>query len=183
VYALVYLQPLPPMSQQILYGCGSLRTGGNSHSSLSKQSHAGLRHDIPIPTQLTPGDMVASGMNAGYRHAQVAQIAATALGIPLSAVFIAETATDKVPNASSTAASASSDLYGAAGGLSFLNSSLLSTGANLCVAAWSRGPHGDLGVFLWGGRANRETAHQRETNHTPGTPRPISLSWLECSHK
>ena len=48
-------------------------------------------------------------------HTKVAQIAATALGLPLSAVFIAETATDKVPNASSTAASASSDLYGAAG--------------------------------------------------------------------
>ena len=51
-------------------------------------------------------------------HTKVAQIAATALGLPLSAVFIAETATDKVPNASSTAASASSDLYGAAGNLS-----------------------------------------------------------------
>lgn len=48
-------------------------------------------------------------------HTKVAQIAAAALGLPLSAVFIAETATDKVPNASSTAASASSDLYGAAG--------------------------------------------------------------------
>lgn len=48
-------------------------------------------------------------------HTKVAQIAATALGLPLSAIFIAETATDKVPNASSTAASASSDLYGAAG--------------------------------------------------------------------
>lgn len=46
---------------------------------------------------------------------KVAQIAATALGLPLLAVFIAETATDKVPNASSTAASASSNLYGAAG--------------------------------------------------------------------
>lgn len=44
------------------------------------------------------------------------QVAAAALGVPLSAVYIAETATDKVPNASSTAASASSDLYGGAGG-------------------------------------------------------------------
>lgn len=48
-------------------------------------------------------------------HTKVAQIAANSLGLPLSAIFIAETATDKVPNASSTAASASSDLYGAAG--------------------------------------------------------------------
>ena len=42
------------------------------------------------------------------------QVAAQALGIPLSAVFIAETSTDKVPNPSPTAASASSDMYGAA---------------------------------------------------------------------
>ena len=42
-------------------------------------------------------------------------MAAAALGLPLSAIYIAETATDKVPNASPTAASASSDMYGAAG--------------------------------------------------------------------
>lgn len=58
-------------------------------------------------------------------HTKVAQIAATALGLPLSAVFIAETATDKVPNASSTAASASSDLYGAAGNFLSIFVSLL----------------------------------------------------------
>lgn len=49
-------------------------------------------------------------------HTKVAQVAAQALGIPLTDVFIAETATDKVANASPTAASASSDLYGSAGG-------------------------------------------------------------------
>ena len=48
-------------------------------------------------------------------HTKVAQVAAQALGVPLQAVYIAETATDKVPNASPTAASASSDLYSAAG--------------------------------------------------------------------
>lgn len=47
-------------------------------------------------------------------HTKMAQVAATVLGISTSQVFIAETATDKVPNASPTAASASSDLYGAA---------------------------------------------------------------------
>ncbi len=47
-------------------------------------------------------------------------MAAAALGLPLSAIYIAETATDKVPNASSTAASASSDLYGSAGARSTL---------------------------------------------------------------
>ncbi|KAK7261545.1 hypothetical protein RIF29_27859 [Crotalaria pallida] len=47
-------------------------------------------------------------------HTKVAQIAASAFSIPLSSVFISETSTDKVPNSSPTAASASSDMYGAA---------------------------------------------------------------------
>ncbi|KAI9110887.1 hypothetical protein K1719_018007 [Acacia pycnantha] len=47
-------------------------------------------------------------------HTKVAQIAASAFGIPLSSVFLSETSTDKVPNATPTAASASSDIYGAA---------------------------------------------------------------------
>ncbi|CAL4915113.1 unnamed protein product [Urochloa decumbens] len=47
-------------------------------------------------------------------HTKVAQVAASSFNIPLSSVFISETSTDKVPNASPTAASASSDLYGAA---------------------------------------------------------------------
>ncbi|KAL9261556.1 Xanthine dehydrogenase 1-like protein [Drosera capensis] len=47
-------------------------------------------------------------------HTKVAQVAASAFDIPLSAVFISDTSTDKVPNSSPTAASASSDLYGAA---------------------------------------------------------------------
>lgn len=47
-------------------------------------------------------------------HTKVCQVAATELGIPLEKVFISETATDKVPNASPTAASSSSDLYGMA---------------------------------------------------------------------
>ncbi|KAI4386257.1 hypothetical protein MLD38_004203 [Melastoma candidum] len=47
-------------------------------------------------------------------HTKVAQIAASSFNIPLSSVFISDTSTDKVPNASPTAASASSDMYGAA---------------------------------------------------------------------
>ncbi|XP_057953561.1 xanthine dehydrogenase 1-like [Malania oleifera] len=47
-------------------------------------------------------------------HTKVAQIAASSFNIPLSSVFVSETSTDKVPNASPTAASASSDMYGAA---------------------------------------------------------------------
>ncbi|KAK4608374.1 hypothetical protein RGQ29_001974 [Quercus rubra] len=47
-------------------------------------------------------------------HTKIAQIAASAFNIPLSSVFISETSTDKVPNSSPTAASASSDIYGSA---------------------------------------------------------------------
>ncbi len=47
-------------------------------------------------------------------HTKVAQIASTVLKCPLSSVFLSETSTDKVPNSSPTAASASSDLYGRA---------------------------------------------------------------------
>ncbi|XP_038983377.1 xanthine dehydrogenase-like isoform X2 [Phoenix dactylifera] len=47
-------------------------------------------------------------------HTKVAQIAASCFDIPISSVFISETSTDKIPNASPTAASASSDMYGAA---------------------------------------------------------------------
>ncbi|KAL8055486.1 hypothetical protein ABFS82_04G058300 [Erythranthe guttata] len=47
-------------------------------------------------------------------HTKMAQVAASVFNIPLNSVFISETSTDKVPNASPTAASASSDIYGAA---------------------------------------------------------------------
>jgi xanthine dehydrogenase/oxidase len=47
-------------------------------------------------------------------HTKVCQVVAQDLGVPLETVFIDETATDKIPNASPTAASASSDMYGAA---------------------------------------------------------------------
>ncbi|RVW32782.1 Xanthine dehydrogenase 1 [Vitis vinifera] len=47
-------------------------------------------------------------------HTKVAQVAASSFNIPLSSVFISETSTDKVPNSTPTAASASSDMYGAA---------------------------------------------------------------------
>lgn len=45
-------------------------------------------------------------------HTKMTQIAAQALGVPLDDVFISETATNTVANASPTAASASSDLNG-----------------------------------------------------------------------
>lgn len=47
-------------------------------------------------------------------HTKMLQVAATALGLPLGAVRLAPTRTDKVPNTSATAASSGSDLNGGA---------------------------------------------------------------------
>jgi xanthine dehydrogenase large subunit len=47
-------------------------------------------------------------------HTKMLQVAATALGVPLSLVRLAPTRTDKVPNTSATAASSGADLNGAA---------------------------------------------------------------------
>jgi len=47
-------------------------------------------------------------------HTKMIQVAAGALGVPIEYVHIAETATDKVPNTSPTAASMSSDINGMA---------------------------------------------------------------------
>jgi xanthine dehydrogenase large subunit len=47
-------------------------------------------------------------------HTKIRQIAAEALGVPLSAIRIMPTRTDKIPNTSATAASSGSDLNGAA---------------------------------------------------------------------
>ncbi|GHF38104.1 xanthine dehydrogenase large subunit [Deinococcus metalli] len=47
-------------------------------------------------------------------HTKMIQVAATALGVPLSSVRLAPTRTDKVPNTSATAASSGADLNGGA---------------------------------------------------------------------
>lgn len=47
-------------------------------------------------------------------HTKMIQVAATALGVPVAAVRLAPTRTDKVPNTSATAASSGADLNGAA---------------------------------------------------------------------
>jgi xanthine dehydrogenase large subunit len=47
-------------------------------------------------------------------HTKMRQVAATALGVPLEAVRLAPTRTDKVPNTSATAASSGADLNGGA---------------------------------------------------------------------
>ena len=46
-------------------------------------------------------------------HTKMIQVAATALGVPLSRIRLAPTRTDKVPNTSATAASSGADLGGA----------------------------------------------------------------------
>ncbi|KAG2314599.1 hypothetical protein Bca52824_017721 [Brassica carinata] len=52
------------------------------------------------------------GVEMGQGLQKAAQVAASAFNIPLSSVFVSETSTEKVPNASPIAASASSDMYG-----------------------------------------------------------------------
>ncbi|UNX53689.1 xanthine dehydrogenase molybdopterin binding subunit [Georgenia sp. TF02-10] len=47
-------------------------------------------------------------------HTKMRQVAATALGVPLAAIRLAPTRTDKVPNTSATAASSGADLNGGA---------------------------------------------------------------------
>ncbi|ULH14171.1 xanthine dehydrogenase molybdopterin binding subunit (plasmid) [Deinococcus sp. KNUC1210] len=47
-------------------------------------------------------------------HTKMIQVAATALGVPVSAIRLAPTRTDKVPNTSATAASSGADLNGGA---------------------------------------------------------------------
>merc|ERR1740117_1343176 len=47
-------------------------------------------------------------------HTKVAQVAARAFGVPISAVHISDTSTDKVANTQPSAASMSTDLYGMA---------------------------------------------------------------------
>lgn len=47
-------------------------------------------------------------------HTKTIQVASKVLGIPVTNIYIAEVATDKVPNGSATAASVSSDLNGMA---------------------------------------------------------------------
>lgn len=47
-------------------------------------------------------------------HTKMLQVASRVLEIPVSKIYINETATDKVPNTSPTAASAASDLNGMA---------------------------------------------------------------------
>uniref|UniRef100_F1KRL5 xanthine dehydrogenase n=1 Tax=Ascaris suum TaxID=6253 RepID=F1KRL5_ASCSU len=65
----------------------------------------------------TDGSVLVShgGIEMGQGlHTKMLQVTARCLGIDISKVYLCDTATDKVPNASPTAASASSDLYGLA---------------------------------------------------------------------
>ncbi len=65
----------------------------------------------------TDGSVLVShgGVEMGQGlHTKMAQVAAQALGVPMDLILVADTVTDKVPNASPTAASLGSDFYGAA---------------------------------------------------------------------
>ena len=103
------------------HNCPPLGLPPTPHEVLTSLSHVqagALVHVYTDGTCLVSHGGVEMGQGL---HTKVAQIAAQELGIPLSDVFIAETATDKVANASPTAASASSDLYGSAGGPRFVS--------------------------------------------------------------
>jgi xanthine dehydrogenase large subunit len=79
-------------------------------------------------------------------HTKVLQIAADSLGLPLSALRIMPTRTDKVPNSSATAASSGSDLNGAA-----VKNACETLKARLAeVAARQFGTHPDEIVFSSG---------------------------------
>ena len=65
----------------------------------------------------TDGSVLLShgGMEMGQGlHTKMVQVCSRCLGIPVEAIHISETSTNTVANASPTAASASSDLYGMA---------------------------------------------------------------------
>ena len=47
-------------------------------------------------------------------HTKMVQVCARCLSIPVEKIFVCETASDKIANASATAASASTDLHGMA---------------------------------------------------------------------
>ena len=97
-------------------------------------------------------------------HTKMLQVAATALGVPLSKVRIAPTRTDKVPNTSATAASSGSDLNGGAV-------------KDACEQIQARLAHlaaGTLGVPA----DEVRFAHGKIT--APGTSR--ELSWEEVVH-
>lgn len=61
-------------------------------------------------------------------HTKMIQVASRALGVEASKIHITETATDKVPNTSATAASAGSDLNGMA--------VLVSKWFYFCITLW-----------------------------------------------
>ncbi|CAI5470258.1 unnamed protein product [Closterium sp. Yama58-4] len=139
-YTLHFGQPLThnPMHRiwtQLLHSSSfeSRRTNIDTYNSTSRWRKKGL---AMIPTKFgisftakflnqggalvhvyTDGTVLVThgGVEMGQGlHTKCAQIAAQTLGVPLSNVFISETSTDKVPNTSPTAASASSDIYGRA---------------------------------------------------------------------
>ncbi len=85
-------------------------------------------------------------------HTKIRQIAAESLGLPLDAIRVMPTRTDKVPNTSATAASASTDLNGAAvvDACMQLKQRLATVAANLLACGRSDLHYSDGRVFQSG---------------------------------
>lgn len=84
----------------------------------------------------TDGSVLVStgGVEIGQGiHTKMIQVASRTLEIPVEKIHISETATDKVPNTSPTAASSGSDLNGMAVLVSRKNSILVKVFSILCL--------------------------------------------------
>ena len=103
-------------------------TPTHEHTKRGLAHHSGQVRHLVQPDRVQPGRRAActstsdgsvlinhGGTEMGQGlHTKMLQVAATALGVPLSTVRLAPTRTDKVPNTSATAASSGADLNGGA---------------------------------------------------------------------
>ena len=112
-------------------------------------------------------------------HTKMLQIAADALGLPVAAVRVMPTRTDKVPNTSATAASSGSDLNGAAvrAACDTLRGRLAEVAAQrfACRAEEIVFAEGRVGV-----RGGARAAMRRPMRRSPRSSRPPTSSGCSC---
>ena len=118
-------------------------------------------------------------------HTKMLQVAATALGVPLSRVRLAPTRTDKVPNTSATAASSGADLNGGAVKDACEQIRRLAPWRPRTSASTrpTCGREGGVGVGSdVSGRARRPSLRQRVQLWAAGYYRTEGLHWDSTSH-